>query len=262
MTLQTWHNVRSESLDMRTTLSVITPEAPTNESLPGLLILLHGLTGNHAVWHMRSDLQTIADRHNLVLALPDGQRSFWIDQDFGLQWGQWVGSELPQILQRILRLAGTRAHTFIGGFSMGGYGAVRAAVDYPQNFAGAFSLSGTLDVAEAAFRGRHLDLYEQGFGDSKTPRPQDDLVQRMHDLGAARLDATPGAGSDAANLRSLRLFTCCGEDDRLLGQNLRFADAARSANLQLTWEVADGAHDFKFWNQWLPVAVNTMVDTA
>ena len=93
--MQTWSDVRSQALGMATSLTVFTPEAMTRQEsrVPGLLVLLHGLPGNHAVWPMRTDLQSLADRHNLVIALPDGARSFWLDQAVGLEWGRWVGSE-------------------------------------------------------------------------------------------------------------------------------------------------------------------------
>ena len=178
---------------MATSLTVFTPEAMTRQEsrVPGLLVLLHGLTGNHAVWPMRTDLQSLADRHNLVIALPDGARSFWLDQAVGLEWGRWVGSELPSLLRSVLRVSAARSETFIGGLSMGGYGAVRAAFDYPRTFGGVISLSGTLDVAERAFRSRHLDLYEIGFGDLERPRRSDDLVTRM----ASAAPAAPRRGS-------------------------------------------------------------------
>lgn len=248
MTMQTWGDVRSRSLNMATTVTVFTPETmgtTASAAEPGLLILLHGLTGNHAVWSMRTDLQSLADAHNLVIALPDGQRSFWIDQAFGLKWGTWVGEELPGLLRRTLRVNPTCADSLVGGLSMGGYGAFRAALDHPETFGAAISLSGTLDVAEKAFRSRHLDLYQIGFGDFDSPRPEDDLVTRVEQIG--------DTGGD--RVRDLRFFACCGESDRLIKQNRRFREAADAASLRLDYREGPGGHDFAFWNQWLPVAL-------
>lgn len=147
MTVQTWSNVPSRSLGMRSTLTVVTPEgrgvepvawpARAGDREPGLAILLHGLSGNNAVWAVRNDLRAVANQFNLVLALPDGARSFWLNQAVGLKYGDWVGEELPQILRQTLRISTRREDTLIGGFSMGGYGAMRAAFDHPDVFAGA-----------------------------------------------------------------------------------------------------------------------------
>ena len=291
MTMQTWSDVRSQALGMATSLTVFTPEAMTRQEsrVPGLLVLLHGLTGNHAVWPMRTDLQSLADRHNLVIALPDGARSFWLDQAVGLEWGRWVGSELPSLLRSVLRISDARSETFIGGLSMGGYGAVRAAFDYPRTFGGVISLSGTLDVAERAFRSRHLDLYEIGFGDLERPRRSDDLVTRMAAAapgaptpGAPTPDpAAPGAAPSATPPNTptpntptpntptpsvavpldVRFFAVCGTEDRLLKQNRRFRDIAEEIGLDLTYREGPGGHDYVFWNEWLPVGLDHLRGT-
>lgn len=226
MSIQTWNRIRSESLEMDTSLTIVSADQPGCR----LLILLHGLTGNHTQW-LRVDLQKLAEQYGLCIAMPDGQRSFWIDQAYGLKWGQWVGDELPRRLHSLLSLA---EGTLIGGLSMGGYGAIRAAFDYPDNFVGAFSLSGTLDVTEAAFRGRHPDLYQIGFGNPEKPRPEDDLLARES-------PAVP-------------LFITCGTGDRLLAQNERFV----KTHPHSVWKPGPGAHNFVFWGEHLPEALDSM----
>lgn len=260
MTMQTWQNVYSQSLNMRTTMVVFTPEGndltpharPRGED-PGLLILAHGLTANHMMWPLRTDLMRIADKNNLVIALPDGQRSFWVDEAVGLRWGRWLGFELPRLLRQTLRISTERKDTYIGGFSMGGYGAFKAAFDYTDMFQGAFSLSGTLDVTEPAFRDRHPDLYASGFGSPNAPRQSDDLVARLEQCVTGARGGLPCPAPD------LRLFAACGEGDRLFRQNLRFVEAAKDAGLDITWEAGPGVHNFRFWNEWLPVAVDSIV---
>lgn len=251
MTLQTWVNVPSKALAMRTSLIVITPEgdgfnpvARPEGADPGLLILLHGLTANASMWPIRDDLLAHASKHNLVIALPDGERSFWLNQAHGLRWGEWVGAELPDILRRTLRVSTRKEDTYIGGFSMGGYGAFHAALDYPQTFGAAFSLSGVLDVAEDGFANRHPDLFTTGFGNPSVPRPEDDLVARVR----------------AGDGRTVKLFAACGEGDRLHSQNLTFLDAAEESGLDLTWKSAPGVHNFRFWNEWLPKALDAVID--
>ena len=162
---------------------------------------------------------------------------------------------------------------------MGGYGAVRAAFDYPNAFGGVISLSGTLDVAERAFRSRHLDLYEIGFGDLERPRRSDDLVTRMAAAapGAPTLSpAAPGAAPSATPPNTptpntptpsvavpldVRFFAVCGTEDRLLKQNRRFRDIAEEIGLDLTYREGPGGHDYVFWNEWLPVGLDHLRGT-
>ena len=254
MTLQIWTDLRSDSLGMRTSLTVITPEGTGLEvqawpdKTPGLLILLHGLTGNSMVWPQRDDLSRLASKHNLVIALPNGERSFWIDQQVGLRWGKWVGEELPALLRSTLRVSRSRKQTFVAGLSMGGYGAMRAAFDYPQTFGGVIALSGTLDVAEEAFRQRHPDLYAIGFGNPASPRPQDDLVARLR-TGNAPVEC----------LKQMSIFACCGTQDQLLEQGRRFTGAARQQGIDIQWNEGPGGHTFEFWNHWLPRGLEAVV---
>ncbi len=259
MSFQLWSQVRSAALGMDTALTVVTPPVRSAASTakgtvgnvsgdystpPRLLILLHGLTGNHLQYVPHINLSALAERHNLVIALPDGNRSFWIDQAYGLRWGQWVGEELPQLLRSTLRLGTQPQDLLIGGLSMGGYGAVRAVFDYPETFGGAFSLSGTLDVAEPAFSERHPDLYQTGFGctdpAASHPGTQNDLLRRLE--------------SSAHTLPPM--FICCGTEDRLLAQNERFVAAAQRAEISPQWHRGPGDHTFKYWRQMLPIALD------
>lgn len=237
MTLQLWSNVRSTALEMDTTMAVVTPT--TADAPPGVLILLHGLTGNDQQYLTHLNMQLLADTFGTVIALPQGSRSFWINQAHGLAYGTWVGEELPRLLRQTLRVSHRRADTIIGGLSMGGYGAFRAAFDYPQNFGGAFSLSGTLDVSEAAFRGRHPDLYDVGFGDPDRPGTTNDLLQRLQD---APPDLPP-------------LYLACGSEDRLWDQNQRFVATAIETQTDFEWVPAAGAHNFQYWGRELPDAI-------
>lgn len=233
---------------MRTTVMVAVPESP--EGPPAtppeggwpLLVLLHGLSGNHMQWPSHVDVQTLASRRGMVIAMPDGARSFWVDAVHGLSWGTWVGSELPQLVRNMLRVSTSREHTMVGGLSMGGYGAAHAALDHPEVFGAAFSLSGTLDVTETAFQGRHPDLFEYYLGGYDVAGGPHDLVSRI----------AAGEGRD------LRLFAACGSQDRLIDQNHRFRDVAGEVGLPLRWEEGPGNHDFAFWAPWLPRALEAL----
>ena len=167
---------------------------------------------------------------------------------------------------------------------MRGCGAVRAAFDFPRTFGGVITLCGTLDVAERAFRSRHLDLYEIGFGDLERPRRSDDLVTRM----AAAAPGAPTPGAPTANPAApgaapsatppntptlspathsvavpldVRCFAVCGTEDRLLKQNRRFRDSAEEIGLDLTYREGPGGHDYVFWNEWLPVGLDHLRGT-
>ena len=57
-----------------------------------------------------------------------------------------------------------------------------------------------------------------------------------------------------------RLFQCCGREDFLYEDNLRFRDHCRHLGLELTYEEEAGAHEWAYWDAkiqrvlaWLPL---------
>ena len=51
------------------------------------------------------------------------------------------------MVHSFFRLSRRREDTFVAGLSMGGYGALKWALRYPERFAAAASLSGAVDIA-------------------------------------------------------------------------------------------------------------------
>ena len=95
------------------------------------LFLLHGYTGSAYNWVP----EHLATLYNFAVVMPNGENGFWIDGlATGRQYGAFLGEELPAYLQKTFRLAMTPEETCIMGLSMGGYGALRAALAYPQRF--------------------------------------------------------------------------------------------------------------------------------
>ncbi|REE92778.1 putative esterase [Paenibacillus taihuensis] len=55
-----------------------------------------------------------------------------------------MAHELPQRVESMFRLSSRREDRFIAGFSMGGFGVLKTALNPPDRYAAAFSISGTL----------------------------------------------------------------------------------------------------------------------
>lgn len=125
---------------------------------------------------------------------------------------------------------------------MGGYGAFKLALTYPERYAAAASLSGAVDVRETVkAHGRSEDkvfLAEMHniFGDtSKVPNSKHDLftLARKVSKGSVRP----------------RLYQCCGTEDFLYADNVRFRDVIRKLPLDLTYEEGPGEHNWAYWDK-------------
>jgi S-formylglutathione hydrolase FrmB len=103
---------------------------------------LHGLGDNEQMlvksggWDLVEQLREQKKIGEFVVATPDAGRSFYINSRDGKElYEDFFLKEFIPAIEKRYRAGGTRATRAIGGFSMGGYGALRFAFKYPQLFA-------------------------------------------------------------------------------------------------------------------------------
>jgi putative tributyrin esterase len=238
----------SETLQLNTSMNVILPQ-PARARFP-VLYLLHGLSDDHTIWLRRTSIERYVDPLGLAVVMPAVQRSFYTDMAHGGRYWTFVSQELPALVQGFFPISRAREDTFVAGLSMGGYGAFKLALSLPQRFAAAASLSGALDQAGGL--------------------PETDPVWRAEmETIYGDLDKVVGGPNDVMHLaRRLakssrprpRLYQCCGTEDFLYDQNLRFRDQALALGLDLLYEEGPGEHEWGYWDRmiqrvlaWLPL---------
>ncbi|MDA3833650.1 MAG: alpha/beta hydrolase family protein [Spirochaetales bacterium] len=240
----------SEILDLSLGMNVILPEHPEAwKQPPAVLYLLHGLSDDHTIWCRRTFIERYAYDYNLVVIMPDAHKSFYCDMAHGSNYLKFLSTERPQLIQRWVKVSDNPKETFVAGLSMGGYGAVKLALENPGQYAAAASLSGSLDIAahihddwnESRFR-----AFEAVFGALETvPNSQNDLIARIQ-----ALTSPPNTA----------FYACVGTEDYLYQDSAYFRRAAERAGLNLTYEESEGDHQWAFWDrsikrvlEWLPV---------
>lgn len=224
--------VYSASLGMMTGIAVSLP-AEGREQPDGLpvLYLLHGLGDNHSCWLRRTAVDRYAEEYGIAVVMPEVQRSFYCDMAHGPAYFSYIADELPQICQRLFRLSAKREDTFIAGNSMGGYGALKAALSRPERFAAAASFSGAVDV-----RGRPiLDTAESYAIHGGQLQDKDDLF-RLAEQAARHPDGCP------------RLYMACGLSDFLYEDNQEYRRHLQKLGLPLSYEEWGGGHTWDFWD--------------
>ena len=240
-------NFYSESLAMTTRIQVIFPDlsndvTPVITGTPRVLYLLHGLGGDCEEWTRFSKIEYYAKKYNFIIILPEVQRSFYCDTSYGPRYFTYIADELPAICSRWFRLEDARENTFIAGESMGGYGAMKAALSRPQRFAAAASLSGALDYGALCRRvmsGEWSDMLPRELkainGPSGLPGGEDDLQELL-------------AGAAGAALRP-RLIQLCGTEDFLYEDNQNFRKAAEKSGYGITYLEGPGDHEWPYWDK-------------
>ena len=151
-------NFVSKSLMRTVPIQVILPvdkfslsDKPLREEKPfKTLYLLHGIFGNYTDWVTNTRIQKWAEKKNLAVVMPSGDNAFYVDDPAGGNlYGQFIGQELVDITRRMFPLSRKREDTFIGGLSMGGFGAMRNGLKYHETFGCVISFSGVLELFEA-----------------------------------------------------------------------------------------------------------------
>ncbi len=209
------------------------------------LILLHGLTGTDTDWLFGGVAQEMAIQYNLAVFMPTTGNSFYLDRGYpGGNFGSFVGEELPAYIRKVFGHAMTREDTLIGGLSMGGYGAIHTALDFPETFSACVALSSALRIYEFAAQEDTSvipqPMIEDIFGDvSKlvdSDRNPEVQLRRLKESGAP----IP------------RLYLACGTEDALVRSNRQFRDFLKAEGADFAYDEGPGRHNWTFWNQYLP----------
>ena len=215
------------------------------------LYLLHGVFGSYIDWVNGTRIQRYAEEHDLAVVMPSGDNAFYVDQPGANNYyGEFVGKELVELTRKIFPLSRKREDTFIGGLSMGGYGAMRNGLKYWENFGCIVALSGALLVEDVAKRTNddpfflnRRDYAEACFGDlskildsDKNPKY---LVRQLKKEGRP----IP------------RIYMACGDADSLLPANQDMAAFLKEQGADVTFEVGPGAHEWDFWDTYIRKAI-------
>jgi len=113
------------------------------------LYLLHGMYGGQEDWNNFSRVCYYAHEHDIALIMPDGLNDFYLDTyDESQKYGKFIGEELIEYTRSLLPLSNKRKDTFIGGLSMGGYGALRNGFRYADKFSNIIALSPAVNIGK------------------------------------------------------------------------------------------------------------------
>ena len=133
-----------------------------------------------------------------------------------------------------------REDNLIGGLSMGGYGALKAALTYPEQYAACISLSGALDVTRRG-RADYANEWRTIFQlDMQDPT---ELAGTEHDVFALATKA------GEAGVELPRLYLWCGTEDALLEINQSFDAHLQKLGIAHFFEASEGNHSWPWWDR-------------
>lgn len=240
----------SEALGVQTSVYVIIPQKSSageigvdgkggNEKYK-CLYLLHGLSDDHSIWLRRTSIERYAAKYGICVVMPYGGRSFYTDMKYGEKYFTYITEELPMRISEFLNVSDKREDTFIAGLSMGGYGALKAALSKPEKYCAAAGMSSVTDIKERQFD----DLMKPIFGDPIVIEDKDDLFSL--------------AEKTAKAIDKPQIYMCVGFEDFLYEQNVKFKNKLNSLGYELTYAESKGNHNWDFWDEYIQYILEWM----
>lgn len=190
-----------------------------------VLLQLHGYYDSHTAWLYKSNLPLHVEKLPLIVVLPSGGNYFWCNYEPRAQVETFLMEDLRAHVEAMYA-ARKGAPWAIGGLSMGGYGALRLGLKFPDRFASVYAHSSVIPPAgdELGDEGMHAP---QVRGDL-------DCFELAGRLTAARMP---------------RLSFDCGVEDDLIDHNRRFHHHLEQLRLPHHYAEFPGAHTWDYWDR-------------
>lgn len=229
--------------------SVVLPdsyEEPNKEKVfYPTLYLLHGLSGHYSNWFSKTKLAEYAAQYEIIVVTPEGNDGWYTDSATVAadKYESYIMQELIPDVERRFRALKARKGRAIAGLSMGGYGALKFGVKYPDQFIFAASMSGALNAAtrtdaHPGFAWEYVrPSIMQVFGEADSPtRVANDLYELVRRLPSKRLVSLPF------------FYLDCGTEDGFLNTNRELAGIFLELKIPHEFRQLPGQHNWAYWD--------------
>lgn len=224
------------------------------------LYFLEGLTGASNGPLCYSHIMNIAEDYNLCVIMVAGDNKWYADSPYtGDYYGDLVTRDLIRYTRATFNLSDKREDTFIGGFSMGGFGALTCGLRHPELFSHLVVLDAALN------KGTFMSAQDEAVTDIYNRKQYECMfsLDRMEDFENSDDDYEYLAKKVAAEQKEMmpKIFFSCGENDGLLGLNKDYSNYLVKLGYDVKFVIQPGlAHSFASMDagmadavKWLPV---------
>ncbi len=229
--------IKTPHLKGRGDICVFVPPDPGSGPIP-LLILLHGVYGSAWAWTLKGGVHVTAmemirnaEIKPMAIAMPSdglwGDGSAYLPHN-GYNFEKWVVDDVPQAVIENIPAVTATSKLFIGGLSMGGFGALRMGAKYAEKFQAISAHSSITDIEQMPlFVEEDLRHYYQA-------KPEETSVlavirEHRYHLPAIRFD--------------------CGTDDLLIEQNRALHQQLTDENIKHEYCEFEGGHEWPYWQK-------------
>lgn len=218
-------------------------DASKNKRYP-VVYLLHGLGGSANDWvSSRSHLADYAARYPFIIVVPEGKDGWYTDGAAPAEkFESYFVEELIPDVDRRFRTIAAREGRAVAGLSMGGYGALKFALKYPDRFAFAASMSGALGAPSWTPEMPLPEFVKPSIARVYGPAASD--VRRANDIFRITRELAPDAVS-----RLPYLYLDCGTEDFLISNSRDFSALLIEKKIPHEFRELPGTHSWPYWDR-------------
>jgi len=223
-------------------------ETDVNRKYP-ILYLLHGMTGVNTSWFQNEKAKDVADQ---LIASGEACEMIIVSPNAGgkVEEGAWNGyfdmpgwkyetffyTEFLPFIEKTYRVYGDKQHRAVAGLSMGGGGATAYGEKHSDMFSSVYAMSALMNIPQ------------EGAVPSQNPEDKVALLTKSVQENNCIKYVDDADDARKEQLRSVKWFVDCGDDDFLLDRNIEFTQAMRRQQIPCEFRVRDGGHTGEYWH--------------
>jgi enterochelin esterase-like enzyme len=246
-------SMNSKILDMERKYAIyLPPDYDISRRSYPVLYLLHGGGDDQTGWIQFGEVMHIADKAiregkatPMIIVMPDantGKRGYFNDARNEWRYEDFFFEEFMPFVESTYRIKGEKRYRAVAGLSMGGGGTFMYALHHPELFSSACPLSastGALTLEEAKER------YRRNYNEKVSEKEIEAHYKKYSALELIR-------DLSAEEIKSVRWYIDCGDDDFLYEGNSLVHIALRKKEIPHEFRIRDGGHTWSYWRESLP----------
>jgi enterochelin esterase-like enzyme len=254
-------SMKSEILNMERKYAIyLPPDYEISERSYPVLYLLHGAGDDQSGWIQFGEVLHTADKAirngsstAMIIVMPDantGQRGYTNDVSGNWRYEDFFFEEFIPFIEKEYRIRTEKRYRAVAGLSMGGGGTFYFALHRPDLFSAACPLS----ASTGPLNRDEVKNYMQRRG-------MPDAPQEKMDAWFEKYSVTEMAKNlPEEDLKAVRWYIDCGDDDFLYEGNALVHIALRKRNIPHEFRIRDGAHNWTYWRESLPEVLRFISD--
>ena len=236
----------SPSLGREMGLTVLVPAgyAPLASHRYPVLYLLPGGSSSHREWSDRMPLAQMLAPHPMLVVMPEGENSLYVNGHSGECFEDYVIEDLPRFIESEFRVEKRRGARALAGLSMGGFAAFNLGLTHLDRYAVLASLSAAFGMTWWNM-GKREDLpFHRALG------PVGSETRAAYDPW--RILERTIAQNRPSDLPAMRIAVGTEDDPEVVLANQNYHRSLLGGSVAHLYKESPGGHDWGYWTRETP----------